>query len=82
MKVHQFCHGGTFENTTMKVTKQDCILTTPSHSYKFQGQLRALTEQKLKYLRHISRGVGERVAVRVHDLWPDFVTVLNNCSVP
>ena len=53
MKVRQFCHGGSFENTPMKVTKQDCVLPTPSHSYKFQDQLRALTEKKLKDLRHM-----------------------------
>ena len=26
---------GSFENSPMKVTKQDCVLPIPSHSYKF-----------------------------------------------
>ena len=68
MKVRQFCHGGSFENTPMKVTKQDCVLPTPSHSYKFQDQLHALTKQKLKDLRHMYNHYVNP------DLWPDFMS--------
>ena len=63
------------ENSPMKVTKQDCVLPIPSHSYKFQDRLHA-SEQKLKDLRHVYNHYVDP------DLLPDYITVINYYNVP
>ena len=67
MKVRENCFEGTFEDTPMKVTRQECVLPTPTHSYAMQNRLRSLTDSKLKDLHNM---YSKYIAP---DMWPDFI---------
>ena len=67
MKVHKNCFEGRFEDTPMRVTRQECVLPTPTHSYAMQNKLRSLTDSKLKDLLHMYFHYVDP------EMWPDFL---------
>ena len=44
MKVRKNCFEGRFEDTPIRVTRQECALLTPTHSYAMQNKLRSLSD--------------------------------------
>ena len=44
MKVRKNCFEGRFEDTPVRVTRQECALLTPTHSYAMQNKLRSLSD--------------------------------------
>ena len=66
MKVRKYCFEGSFENTPMKVTRQECVLPTPNHSYVMLNKLCSLTDSKLKDIRHMYSQYIDP------EMWPDF----------
>ena len=67
MKVRKYCFEGSFENTPMKVTRHECVLPTPNHSYAMLNKLCSLTDSKLKDLRHMYSQYIDP------EMWPDFL---------
>ena len=53
MKVRKTCFEGSFEDTPMKVTRHECALPAPTHSYAMQNRIRSLSDAKLKDMRHM-----------------------------
>ena len=67
MKVRKYCFEGSFENISMKVTRQECVLPTPNHPYAMLNKLRSLTDSKLKDIRHMYSQYIDP------EMWPDFL---------